>query len=329
MATDKHGSSRSDFLKQVAGATIAVAGAGVGAGIAASPAAARTFIPNTYSLEVDGVNWGHLYDADGGDAEFRYVKNTNSPGSPDITPFKSLGLPTLSPFTVGVGAGMAPEMYEWIKQSFDKSPPAIDGAIVANDPYGVEVGRRWFTNAVMTQFNTPRIPNSPFTFPAMTLTFQADSVTDEIGATGRLVSGRKSKAWLTSNFTFDCDDVVCPSRFQRSSYSYSWSITPSPAGSGDRLLNPGDLSLLVAPAGVPSFQQWYDNFALGGDSSDERQGTLSVWGSTHTVPLYRWTFQGLGIHRLAPRGGILSPGPDVGMVAEMYVERATCQCNHL
>jgi hypothetical protein len=318
-------SSRRGFLKQAAGATVAVAGVTAGAGALARPASAGSIIRKGYVaiIELDGVNVGRLVDASGGDYRFEVVVTSHDS---DGDPVKQLGPAHPSSFTIEFGSNMDQAFYDWIAASFTDPTVRKNGAIILADFNYREIARRTFTNAQITSFTTPRILNRPYAFPAMTLTFEAETVSDDTPS-GARVDAEQHRDWLITKFSFDCPGL--PANKVNQTLSYNWHLASKPQSSTARIINPGNLSLVIDAGGVQAWQQWYDNFAVGGDSSDERAATLSVWGSTHTQPLFRWSFEGLGILSLAPRGGITTPGPNVGMIAEMYVQQASCQCNHL
>src|SRR5436190_1238655 len=146
-------SSRRTFLKQAAGATIAVAGAGTGAALIPGAAEARTFIPGTYSFEVDGIHLGFLYDAYGGDARYDVVVDGYDPATG--RQLKRLSRQSLERATIQFGANMDPAFYDLVNASFAKTQPSFTCAIVVCDPAtGAEIGRRWLTNAAMVSFNT-------------------------------------------------------------------------------------------------------------------------------------------------------------------------------
>jgi hypothetical protein len=302
-------SSRSDFLKQAAGAAAVVAGVGAGAGALAEPASAVLFNPKEYKfLELDGVNVGRLADASGGDAGFAVViAGFDSNGNPD----KQIGRPIFRDFTLEIGSAMSKPMYDWIHASFADPTVRKSGAIIVSDFNYNEVARRTFTNAQITSVATPRLLNRPQSFPAMTVTFAADSVSDDTPSSTP-VSGARQKAWLCSNFRFECKNL--PANRVASIDSFTWKAARV-AGSPPRT-DPGDLSCVIAPAGEAAWTQWYDNFALGGDSSDERDALLTVYGQVPQLPLFTWTFRRLGISTLVPSS------PLGKMTAEMYCEAA-------
>src|SRR2546423_12391664 len=117
-------SSRSEFLKQAAGAAAVVAGASAGAGALASPAKAALFNPKEY-LMLDGVNVGRLVSASGSDPEFDVViADFDAGGNPN----KLLGRSKWSNIVLRVGAGMGKGMYDWISASMTDPSGRKDGA---------------------------------------------------------------------------------------------------------------------------------------------------------------------------------------------------------
>jgi hypothetical protein len=206
-------------------------------------------------------------------------------------------------------------VYDWINASFGDPTVRKNGAIVSADFNLREVARRTFTNAQITSFTMPLLVNRPQAIPAMTVTFSAETVSDDTPSSAP-VSGPKQKAWLTSNFRFDCPGLPANRVASIDSFHYMFEIVEQPDGSSAVRKNPSDLRCIVDPAGAPAFQQWYDNFALGGDSSDERDATLTVYGLTPQLPLFRANFKRLGINQVVPDTVLRR------FNVELYVEQA-------
>ena len=310
-------SSRSDFLKQAAGATIAVAGVGVGAGALAEPAAAVLNNQRVRLLELENVNVGRLADASGGDPEFDVViADHDADGNPD----KLLGgLSHSSEFTIEVGAGMSKPMYDWISSSITDPTVRKNGSIIAADFNHRELARRTFTNAQITSLTIPHLVNRPQSFPSLTVTFTADSVSDESPSSTPSI-GPPHKQWLTSNFrllpTTGWPSNGFPSNGRVASIdSFTWKC--SRVAGSPPTNDPGDLACTLAPAAVPAWQQWYDNFALVGDSSDERAAVLTVYSQVPQVPLFTVTVSGMGIFSFPPP----PPGVASKPKAKVYISR--------
>ncbi|MDX6480815.1 MAG: hypothetical protein QOG85_1325 [Gaiellaceae bacterium] len=303
-------SSRSDFLKQAAGAAAVVAGAGVGAGALAAPASAALFNPKEYLL-LDGVNVGQLVKASGGRQELDVVvADFDADGNPD----KLIGgLSHGTEFTFQIGAGMSKAMYDWITDSMSDPTVRKNGSVVAADFDYRELSRRSFTNAQITSVTIPRLVNAAQAIPAITVGIEAESADDETPSSTP-VSGAKQKKWLCSNFRFECRGI--PANRVASIDSFTWTRTLGAAGASD---DTSDLSLTVAPGAWAAWQQWYDNFALGGDTSDERDALLTVWSLTPQVPLFTCSFGGLGIHTLVQESVLTKEK------IELYVETMTFQ----
>ena len=302
------GSSRSGFLKQAAGATLAVAGAGVGAGAVAQRAAAATG-SGRFSLEIGGVNVGAIASVDGGDPDFGVLLD---PVGSDSIQRKHIGNPKFEDFTLAIGSGMGKPMYDWIQASFvDPTRPSFGGAIVGADSNGNEKSRREFTNALITEVTIPALdiflPSGVPVRGTISVKFSADSVADVPGS-GAPVQAAKHKAWLCSNFVLVIGGLDTSRVASIDSFTWKQSVQAD----GSVVLDAGNLGVTFPRASLPSWQRWYDNFAVGGDATDERNGTLELVGQDGTV-LNLGLFN-LGLYRLWPQPGYWAK-------AEMYCER--------
>ena len=303
-----HGSSRSAFLKQAAGATLAVAGAGVGAGaIASEAAAANGFTSGKFSLEIDGINCGAIAGVVGGDLDYDVVRDVVV-GSDGIQR-KSLGQPKYEDFTIQIGSGMSKPMYDWIQASWDKGYVRKNGAIIAADFNYKEKARREFTDALITEVTIPALDKASGVPVRGTVTvkFRAASVVEGAGS-GAPVQAAKHKAWLCSNFVLVIGGLDTSRVASIDSFTWKQSVQAD----GSVVLDAGNLGVTFPRASLPSWQRWYDNFAVGGDATDERNGTLELVGQDGTV-LNLGLFN-LGLYRLWPQQGYWTK-------AEMYCER--------
>ena len=271
---ESRGTSRSGFLKQAAGATIVVAGAGAGAAAIAQQAAAGRGIIKQIppSLEIDGVNVGALASATGGDIEYDVLADAVAAG--ENVPHKHLGQPKYEDFTIQIGSGMRKDMMQWITDSMDKGSVRKNGAIVTADFNFNEKARREFTDALITSVTVPKLDGSSKDAAYFTVTFAPTTVTDVPGS-GQPVHAPKQKAWLPSNFRLIVDGVDTTEVSSIDSFTWKQLVQSD----GSVVLDAGDLAVYFDRASLPSWEEWYDNFAVGGDATDERSGILEVVGA--------------------------------------------------
>ena len=97
----------------------------------------------------------------------------------------------------------------------------------------------------------------------------------------------------------------------------SFTFKQSVQADGSVVIDAGDLGVSFPSASLPSWQRWYDNFAVGGDATDERDGTLELVGQDGTV-LDLGLFN-LGVHQLKANSGSGSKRVHV----EMYCEKVS------
>src|SRR4051794_33951719 len=147
----ERGTSRSGFLKQAAGATVAVASAGIGAGALASTAAAsgKTYVAGHFELFLDDgtgnlVSVGSPAGIAGGGPELEVIPDPV--GSDNVQRYRP-GRPVFGNITFECGARMGKPMYDWIKASFDHKYERKNGAIHAADYNRLDKGGRAISTA--------------------------------------------------------------------------------------------------------------------------------------------------------------------------------------
>ncbi|MDX6480813.1 MAG: hypothetical protein QOG85_1323 [Gaiellaceae bacterium] len=312
---ESHGTSRGQFLKRAAGATVVVAGAGVGAGAFAPQAAASSSLTSSrFSLELDGINVGRLAGADGGGLEYDVVLDPPSSTGGDGVQNKHIGGVKYEDFTIRIGSNMDAAMYDWIKNSFDKGYTTKNGALIAGDFNYNEVRRIEFTDAFITEVTSP--PLSALASPGyFTVKFSPTLVTD-VAPSGAPVQAAKHKAWLCSSFRLIVQGV--DTTRLASVDSFTWKQRISPADSTHDI-SVGDLGVTFDQASLPSWQRWYDNFAVGGDATDERSGVVELVGANGGGVL-NLGLTGLGLYQLRKTRG-LSSGASGQTRAAVYARK--------
>src|SRR5687768_9401445 len=168
--------NRRDFLK--------AAGTGL-ASFAAIPAAGqvagqrpilageqRTYGAGRHAIELDGVNAGWLFSADGGHATSDVV--TEKVGA-DRLVHKHLAGVKYEDFTLQCGVGMSKAFYTWMKDSFDRKYSRKNGAIIMADYDYKERSRQSFTNALITEIGFPALDAASKDAAKMTLKFSPET----------------------------------------------------------------------------------------------------------------------------------------------------------
>jgi phage tail-like protein len=307
---EQRGTSRSGFLKQAAGATMVVAGAGVGAGVVAQQAAAASSTSsNRFSLEIDGINVGAVASVSGGVLEYDVVDLAVN----DHVQRKHLGQPKYEDFTVAIGSGMGKGMYDWIKASFDKGYVRKNGAVIAADFNFNEKARRTFTDALITEVTVPALDAASTAGGYFTVKFSAASVAD-VKPSGAPVHAAKQKLWLCSNFRFIVQGVDTTRVASIDSFTWKQSIQAD----GSAVLDAGDLGVSFPAVSLPSWQHWYNHNALSGVPTDERSGILELVGAQGGAVL-DFGLLNLGLFHLDPNAG----AGIRRVTAEMYLEERT------
>jgi hypothetical protein len=301
------GTSRRAFLGRAAGTAVAVAGAGVGAGAIAQSAAAadtRTYTAGRFALELDGVSCGKFGGLDGGHRELAVGLD---PVGPDLYTRKHIGGVKYEDFTMQIGSGMGKPMYQWIKASFDKGYVTKNGAFTAGDFNYKEKSRRAASSMFITEVTIPALDGASKEGCYVAVSVSPTTLTT-VPPSGQPAQGAKQKAWLPSNFVFECGGVDTSRVAKIDSFTWKCSI----AADGSQVMDVSDIGVTFPKASAASWQEWFRSLASGAD--DERDGALTIVGESGlaiTIGL-----NNLGLYRLVPT-------QNKRVKAEMYVERAS------
>src|SRR4051812_4065033 len=112
--------------------------------IAGHAAETRSFAAGNLSLKLDGVPAGSLLSVEGGAISAPVIE---SPFAGSLSPEKHIGQPTFEAFSLRLGFGNPPEIYDWIASAWNGGIVRKNGSIVAAD-FKLEVkAEREFFNA--------------------------------------------------------------------------------------------------------------------------------------------------------------------------------------
>jgi len=161
----------------------------------------RTYTAGRFFLEVNNSRVAFLKKFDGLHMEADIVANDLGPDN-----FQSKHVANIkwTPGKATVGAGMGKGMYEWIKQSFDKSYSYQNGTLIAADFDYKAQSSLTFTQALITEVAFPKLDGSSKDAIYLDVSFDAEQVRWAKGDGNKIngTYGVKQKAWLASNFRF-------------------------------------------------------------------------------------------------------------------------------
>src|ERR1041385_2193273 len=182
----------------------------------------RSFTAGRFALDVGGYNVGFLKKFSGMAMEADIVANDLGPDNVQKKHVSNIKW-TAGKATVGIGMGKG--MYDWIKQSFDKSYTPKNGWPRPGDFNYKAQTRLDFEDALITEVTVPKLDGSSKDAAYFDITFEPERVRWAKGGGEdiRANVGPKQKAWLCSNFRVEIGDgKVLPCSRIASVDSFTW-----------------------------------------------------------------------------------------------------------
>ena len=191
----------------------------------------------------------------------------------------------------------------------------------------VEIARRQFNNALITEIAFPAFDASSKDAAYMEVTFTPESAEDR-PASGKVVTldSSKQKAWLQSSFRFELKGLATSRVSKIDAFTIKQTVATDDLGeTRDYAVEPGklefpNLEVVFSAADLASWKTWFDDFVLKGNNADtaERSGAIASLDPTLLKDLLRIELDHVGIVRLAPE----PVGADAirRVRAELYVE---------
>ena len=179
----------------------------------------RSFTSGRFALDVGGYNVGFLKKFSGMAMEADIVANDLGPDNEQKKHVSNIKW-TAGKATVGIGMGKG--MYDWIRQSFDKSYSMKNGWLVSGDFNYKAQTRLDFEDALITEVVVPKLDGSSKDAAYFDVTFEPERVRWSKGGQEDIRSniGVKQKAWLCSNFRFEMEPL--PTSRVASIDSFTW-----------------------------------------------------------------------------------------------------------
>lgn len=189
----------------------------------------RSFTSGRFALDVAGYNVGFLKKFSGLGMEADVVSNDLGP---DNIQKKHVSNIKWTPGKATVGMGMGKGMYDWIKQSFDKSYASRDGSFISGDFNYKAQSRLDFFQALITSVTVPKLDGSSKDAAYFDVEFEAEQVRWAKGGGEdiRAKVGTKQKSWLCSNFKVEIGDLPCARVASVDSFTWKCSVAPDQIG---------------------------------------------------------------------------------------------------
>jgi len=168
----------------------------------------RTYTGGRFVVEIGNSRVSYVKKFDGISMEADIVSNDMGA---EVFQSKHVANIKWTPGKLTVGAGMGKGMYEWIKQSFDKSFSYQNGTVTSADFDYKAQSVLTFNNALITSVAFPKLDGSSKDAIYLDIEFDVEQARWSKGDNSVIKGdyGIKQKAWLASNFKFQMGGLPC------------------------------------------------------------------------------------------------------------------------
>jgi hypothetical protein len=269
----------------------------------------RSFIGGRFGLEIDNTYCGAINQFEGGNFTADVV--LEGPGTDRIRR-KHLGTPRIEPITVETGLDMGKPWYDWIARTMNGEVVRKSGAVIEMDPSFKEIGRRTFTNALISDIEFPTLDAAAKDPGKMTVSFVPEQLQLVAGSGKQYPSGEKKKNWLASNFRLSIKGLEAATQraAKIAAFTVKQAVNVGPPGASKvSSIAPGPLEFPNLEVSVPEatsgpLYAWLDDFLVKGNNGPGRDlpGVLEFL-AVDQKPLATVQLVGVGIFKLLTEGG--------------------------
>jgi len=309
-------STRRRFLGTAAGVTGALAvsaiesgradAAGISENTATLPATTRNFARGPVVLELGGTQQALLKSADGGDTIAQVI--TYRSGSEPVA-HKQIGNVKYEDFALLTNFDIELPYAQWIVDMPNFQATRKNGAVVVGDFNFAVRSRREFQQALISEITIPMLDASSKDLGYFTI-----GVTPEHASDGSLKGSisKKSqnvqKRWQIQNFRLEIDGLDCTRVNKIDSFTIKQKIVENRLGESRDVgivaesVEFPDLAVQFGATSLPSWQKWFDDFVVKGNSSDsdEKSGRIVFLAPDLKTELGVLQFHHVGIYALDP-----------------------------
>ena len=268
----------------------------------------RSFIGGRFGLEIDNTYCGAINQFEGGSFTGDVVSERSGQ---DRIPRKHLGIPRIEPITVETGLDMGKPWYDWIARTMNGEVVRKTGAVIEMDPSSKEIGRRTFTNALISDIEFPTLDAAAKDPGKMTVTFVPEQLQLVAGSGKQYPSGAK-KNWLASNFRLSIKGLEAATQraTKINAFIVKQAVNVGPPGASKvSSITPGPLEFPNLAVSVPEASSgplyaWLDDFLVKGNNGPGKDlpGVLE-FVAPDQKPLATLQLVGVGIFKLSTEGG--------------------------
>ena len=308
--------TRRRFLGTAAGVTGALAVSAIESGradaagnsenTATLPATTRNFARGPVVLELGGTQQALLKSADGGDTIAQVI--TYRSGSEPVA-HKQIGNVKYEDFALLTNFDIELPYAQWIVDMPNFQVTRKNGAVVVGDFNFAVRSRREFQQALISEITIPMLDASSKDLGYFTI-----GVTPEHASDGSLKGSisKKSqnvqKRWQIQNFRLEIDGLDCTRVNKIDSFTIKQKIVENRLGESRDVgivaesVEFPDLAVQFGATSLPSWQKWFDDFVVKGNSSDsdEKSGRIVFLAPDLKTELGVLQFHHVGIYALDP-----------------------------
>jgi tail tube protein gp19 len=294
----------------------------------------RSYIGGRFGLELDNTYCGTLNQFEGGNFTADIIAHAT--GSERVKS-KTLGAPKIEAITVETGLEMAKPWYDWISRTMNGEPLRKSGAVIELDQNSKEIGRRIFTNALLSEIEFPASDATNAKDPwKLTVSFVPEQLQVVSGPGKQFPSGTKTKTGFASNYRLNIQGLETAT--QRATKIDAFAIKQQIVvgglgGTKSSALTPGFLEFPNLEVSVPEafagpLYGWIDDFVVKGNNgtTKERPGLLEYL-APDGKPFASVQLIGLGVFKISTEGGPPNVERQRRTKVDMYCQRMTATFN--
>ena len=294
----------------------------------------RSYTAGRFALDVAGYNVGFLKKFSGMAMEADIVANDLGPDNVQKKHVSNIKW-TAGKATVGIGMGKG--MYDWIKQSFDKSYEPKSGSFISGDFNYKAQSRLDFEDALITSVTCPKLDGSSKDAAYFDIEFEPERVRWSKGGGEdiRAKVGPKQKAWLCSNFRVELGALPCSRVASVDSFTWKCAIAADQIGIfREPTKHPAKVTVPDLKFGISmaDYQAWADAakkwFVDGSHrESDEMEGRIVFLDPNMKDELGEISLQNVGFKKFAKEDSEANSEKIARFNVELYVEKMVFKIN--
>jgi hypothetical protein len=259
----------------------------------------QNYSASVFMLEIEGKPAGLLRAVGGGEPFAAVTTETDTEG----VVRKRLDPVQYVPISISFGISMAQELYQWMADFLNRKSSTRSGAIVFCDYQFKEQSRLVFDKARISELTFPALDRATKEPALFTLVLQPEATRISFSSAGSTVSGiraKASKAWTSDNYLLKIDGLEAAAGKVTviDAITVKQTVSTGERGESPNALTIPDLTLTINQNQAKPFYDYFEQFALKGNSQDERNGTLEFLDKTGKTTLFVLELSHVGIFKI-------------------------------